>query len=445
MSEKDTAVIINNDSSQKNSNQGSDLIKPAYTFSKLKDLNLANLKTIAKEIGVTGYSTMRKEALIQAILKRQAEMRGLTFDGGILFMKEDTTNNFGFLRKDGIKQGAKDIYVSLSQIRRFGLRPGDEVWGFVRPPREQEHYPAMLRIEIVNNLDPEAVRFRPHFDDLTPIFPNEKFNLEYDPQDISTRLIDMFAPIGKGQRALIVSPPKAGKTTLLKNIANAIMANHPEVILFVLLIDERPEEVTDMKRSVNGEIVFSTFDKSPENHLETANFTLNRVKRLVESGKDVVVLLDSITRLTRARNLTISPSGRTLSGGLDPKALDIPKKFFGSARNLEEGGSLTIIATALIDTGSRMDDVIYEEFKGTGNMEIHLSRKLAEQRIFPAIDIRKSGTRREELLLDPTDLQKVWTLRRYILNMDEVEALNLVIERLKATKSNREFLASVKV
>jgi len=315
----------------------------------------------------------------------------------------------------------------------------------VRPPKDQEHYDALLRVEMVNFSDPEMARQRPHFERLTPIFPNEKLKLETRSDILSTRLIDLFAPMGKGQRALIVSPPKAGKTTLLKEIANAITANNPEAILMVLLIDERPEEVTDMQRSVDGEIIASTFDRPAEEHIRVANLAIEKAKRLVEVHRDVVLLLDSITRLARASNLVVPPSGRTLSGGMDPVALYFPKKFFGAARNIEEGGSLTIVGTALVDTGSRMDDVIYEEFKGTGNMEIHLSRKLAEQRIFPAMDLLRSGTRREELLLSQEEMTKIWTLRRRIANLDEAEVLNLILEKLRQTSSNKEFLMTIKV
>jgi transcription termination factor Rho len=338
-----------------------------------------------------------------------------------------------------------DIYVSASQIRRFGLRNGDLVWGLIRPPKDQEHYEALLRVEVVNFSDPEEARKRPHFEKLTPIFPDFRMQLETKKHELTTRLIDLFAPIGKGQRALVVSPPKAGKTTVLKKIANAVTENHPETILMVLLVDERPEEVTDMERSVDGEVIASTFDRPAEEHMRVANLTLEKAKRLVEVGKDVVLLLDSITRLARASNLVVPPSGRTLSGGMDPSALYFPKRFFGAARNIEEGGSLTIIGTALVDTGSRMDEVIYEEFKGTGNMEVHLSRKLSEQRIFPAIDITRSGTRREELLMGEDELQRIWLLRRRIANVDEAEVLNLILGKLKSTATNADFLATIKV
>jgi transcription termination factor Rho len=315
----------------------------------------------------------------------------------------------------------------------------------IRPPKDQEHYEALLRVEMVNFADPENARKRPHFEALTPIFPNERLKLETEPKEVSTRLVDLFAPIGKGQRALIVSPPKAGKTTILKKIANAVTINHPEVLLMVLLIDERPEEVTDMARSVDGEVIASTFDRPAEEHMRVANLALEKAKRLVEVGKDVVLLLDSITRLARASNLIVPPSGRTLSGGMDPAALYFPKRFFGAARNIEEGGSLTVIGTSLVETGSRMDDVIYEEFKGTGNMEVQLSRKLAEQRLFPAIDITRSGTRKEELLMDEDELQRLWILRRRIVNADEAEVLGLVIDKLKNTACNKDFLATIKL
>jgi transcription termination factor Rho len=363
------------------------------------------------------------------------------FGGGTL---ETLGEGYGFLRPEGLLPSDNDIYVSASQIRRFGLRNGDVVWGLVRQPKDQEHYEALLRVEMVNFSDPEKARKRPHFGQLTPIFPDERMILETPSKEISNRLVDLFAPIGKGQRALLVSPPKAGKTTLLKNIAHGITTNHPEIILMVLLIDERPEEVTDIARSVDGEIIASTFDRPAEEHLRVANLSLEKAKRLVEVGKDVVLLLDSITRLARASNLVVPPSGRTLSGGMDPAALYFPKRFFGAARNIEEGGSLTIIGTALVDTGSRMDDVIYEEFKGTGNMELHLSRKLSEQRVFPAMDITRSGTRREELLIGEEDLERVWLLRRRIMNVDETGALNLIIDKIKKSRNNEEFLKTIR-
>lgn len=416
---------------------------PKLGFNFLAAQTLTELKKIAKEIGIEPAGQRRtKDDLIVDILKTQAESMGYRFNGGTL---ECMPEGYGFLRPSGLLPSSNDIYVSASQIRRFGLRNGDVVWGIIRPPKDQEHYEALLRVENVNFTDPEAARKRPHFEALTPIFPTEKLNLETESKIISTRIVDIFAPIGKGQRALIVSPPKAGKTTLLKNLANAITTNHPEVILMVLLIDERPEEVTDMARSVDGEIIASTFDRPAEEHMRVAALALEKAKRLVEVSKDVVLLLDSITRLARASNLIVPPSGRTLSGGMDPAALYFPKKFFGAARNIEHGGSLTIIGTSLVETGSRMDDVIYEEFKGTGNMEVHLSRKISEQRIFPALDITRSGTRKEELLVSEEDLQRVWGLRRKIANMDEAEVLNLILDKLKNTSTNKDFLATIKV
>lgn len=416
--------------------------RPRIDFNQLAAMSAAELRKIAKELGVSSSSAMRKDDLIVSVLGAQATQMGFRFGGGTL---ECLPEGYGFLRPSGLLPSNNDIYVSASQIRRFGLRNGDVVWGMVRPPREPEHYEALIRVETVNFSDPEEARKRPHFEALVPIFPDQKISLETEPKRLSTRLVDLFVPIGKGQRALIVSPPKAGKTTLLKHLANAITSNHPEVIMMVLLIDERPEEVTDMSRSVDGEIIASTFDRPAEEHMRVAALSLEKAKRLVEVGKDVVLLLDSITRLARASNLIVPPSGRTLSGGMDPAALYFPKKFFGAARNIENGGSLTIIGTSLVETGSRMDDVIYEEFKGTGNMEILLSRKISEQRIFPAIDITRSSTRREDLLMDDEELQRLWSLRRRIANMDEAEVLALIIEKLKSTTSNKEFLSTIKV
>ncbi len=352
-------------------------------------------------------------------------------------------DGFGFLRTKGYVQSDEDIYVSLSQIRRFSLRRGDEVTGQVREPKDSEKYNALLKIEAVNGLEPESARRRPNFDALTPLFPTERLRLETEPTVIATRVIDLIAPIGKGQRGLIVSPPKAGKTTILKQIANSITANAPDVYLLVLLVDERPEEVTDMQRSVKGEVVSSTFDQPSDNHVQVAELVLDRVKRLVESGRDVVVLLDSITRLARAYNLTAPASGRILSGGVDSTALFPPKKFFGAARNVEEGGSLTILATALVDTGSRMDEVIFEEFKGTGNMELHLDRKLADKRIFPAIDIERSGTRKEELLMEEAEAAQVWKLRNVLHALDPGAAIELLISKLRDTKENGQFLKEI--
>lgn len=360
---------------------------------------------------------------------------------GILEILPD---GFGFLRSDNYQSGDRDTYISPSQIRRFNLRTGDRVAGITRAPKEGEKFPALLYVQGVNGDNPESVIRRPYFEDLTPIYPNKKIVLESNPKDLSTRLIDLLAPIGMGQRGLIVSPPKAGKTILLKKIANSITQNYPNIELIVLLIDERPEEVTDMKRSINGDVIYSTFDEMPENHCKVAEMVLERAKRLVEQKKDVVILLDSITRLARAYNLTISPTGRTLSGGLDPGALYKPKKFFGAARNIEEGGSLTILATALVDTGSRMDDVIYEEFKGTGNMEVHLDRKLSEKRIFPAIDMNRSGTRREEMLLSQKEYEAVMSIRRAFSSGSNSEVTEYLINKLVQTRSNEEFIEAIK-
>ena len=356
---------------------------------------------------------------------------------GILEVHQD---GYGFLRSDNYLSGDNDIYISPSQIRRFRLKTGDKVYGITRPPKAGEKFKALLYVKFVNGLDPETARNRPEFDTLTPIYPKEKIVLETGRNDLSTRLIDLISPIGKGQRGMIVSPPKAGKTTLLKNIANSISENYPEIEIIVLLIDERPEEVTDMKRSVNGDVVYSTFDELPSHHTKVAEIVLERAKRLVEHGKDVVVLLDNITRLTRAYNLTVPASGRTLSGGLDPGALHRPKRFYGAARNLEEGGSLTILATALVETGSRMDDVIFEEFKGTGNMEVHLDRKLSEKRIFPALDINKSSTRKEELLLTKKELETIWSIRRALANAPTQEVTEMLVQNLTRTKNNEEFI-----
>ncbi|MGE5576888.1 MAG: transcription termination factor Rho [Syntrophothermus sp.] len=404
-------------------------------IAELETKSLAELRETARELEVSGYSKLRKTDLVVAILRAQTEREGLQLSQGVL---ETLPDGYGFLRSGNYLPGPADIYISPSQIRRFDLRDGDVVLGQVRPPKDNERYFALLRVVAINGKDPEAAYQRPHFDKLTPIYPSSRLRLETSPKDIATRLIDIIAPLGKGQRGLIVSPPKAGKTTLLKKIANSITANHPEVELIVLLIDERPEEVTDMRRSVDGEVVSSTFDEPAENHVKVSEMVLEKAKRLVEHKKDVVILLDSITRLARAHNLVVPPSGRTLSGGVDPTALHRPKRFFGAARNIEEGGSLTILATALVETGSRMDDVIFEEFKGTGNMEIHLDRKLAERRIFPAIDIYRSGTRKEELLLDPDELEMMWILRKVLASMGVQETTELLLERLTNTKSNKE-------
>jgi transcription termination factor Rho len=409
-------------------------------FSKLETMNLEELQRMGKEAEIKGFSSMKKRDLIFALLKHETEAEGLIFAEGVLEIMAD---GFGFLRQVNYLPHENDIYISASQIRRFGLRTGDLVSGKVRRPKENERYFALLHVEAVNNLDPEKASKRPFFSELIPIHPEEQLKLEKAPDELATRIIDLLIPVGKGQRGLIVSPPKAGKTLLLKKIANSITANYPSIELIILLIDERPEEVTDMRRSVEGEVLSSTFDERPENHIRLAELVLERAQRLVEHGKDVVILLDSITRLTRAYNLIIPPSGRTLSGGIDPAAFYKPKRFFGAARNIDNGGSLTILATTLIDTGSRMDDVIYEEFKGTGNLELHLDRKLAERRYFPAIDIQRSGTRREELLLDENTLELMWTLRRSMNVTSSMDFLEALIERLKKTENNASFLSNL--
>ncbi|WP_448543842.1 transcription termination factor Rho [Roseiflexus sp.] len=407
---------------------------------ELESKTLNDLRELAKASGITGVSNLKKQDLIFKLLQAQTEEAGHTLSDGVLDIVAD---GYGFLRGERMLPGPNDVYVSQSQIRRFGLRTGDRVWGQIRPPKESERYYSLLRVELINGMDPETARKRPSFDQLTPIFPNEQIKLETEPHLLATRLVDLVAPIGRGQRGLIVSPPKAGKTLLLKAIANGITTNYQDIHLMVLLIGERPEEVTDMRRSVKGDVISSTFDEPVEDHTKVAEMTLERAKRLVEGGQDVVILMDSITRLARAYNLDMPPSGRTLSGGIDPVALYPPKRFFGAARNIENGGSLTIIATCLVDTGSRMDDVIYEEFKGTGNMELHLDRKLAEKRVFPAIDITRSGTRREELLLPPDVLRQVWTLRRMVSMLGEGEGTELVLTRMMKTRNNVEFLATL--
>ena len=415
------------------------------TMAQLEAKNRDEVEVIAKEQGVTGYSAMRKAELITNILKTQAEQQGNLFLEGIL---EIMGEGYGFLRQENFLRGASDVYVSNSQIRRFNLRDGDHVCGQARPPKEGEKYYGLLRVESINGLDPEAAKKRPMFASLTPLFPDKRITLETTSDEFSTRLIDLIAPIGRGQRGLIVSPPKAGKTVLLKKIANAIATNYPDIHLIVCLIGERPEEVTDMRRSVNAEVIAATFDEPVETQTRVAELALERSKRLVELGKDVVVLLDGITRLTRAYNLAMPASGRTLSGGIDSAALHPPKRFFGTARNTDQGGSLTIIATCLVDTGSRMDELIYEEFKGTGNMELHLDRKMSEKRMFPAINIVPSGTRREELLLDAETLRQVWLLRRMVsmLNDDSQnlgEATERVLQRMAKSRNNAEFLANL--
>jgi transcription termination factor Rho len=411
----------------------------------LENKNREELIELAREMGISSYTGLKKQELVKRLLQANAEQQGYNFAGGIL---EIIGEGYGFLRQDSLLPGSGDVYVSQSQIRRFGLRTGDVVAGQVRPPKNGEKYYGLVRVETINDMNPELVKKRSPFGSLTPTFPDKLIDLETRPDDLSTRLMNLVAPIGRGQRGLIVSPPKAGKTILLKSIANAITANYNDINLMVCLIGERPEEVTDMKRSTKGEVISATFDEPVENHTRVAELALERAKRLVETGKDVVILLDGITRLTRSYNLAVPPSGRTLSGGIDPAALYPAKHFFGAARNTLEGGSLTIIATCLIDTGSRMDEVIYEEFKGTGNMELHLDRRLAERRIFPAMDIQRSGTRREELLLNEETIKQVWLLRRMV-SMIASDAVNFaetterVLDRLRLTKSNAEFLANL--
>jgi transcription termination factor Rho len=412
-------------------------------IAELDQMTLVDLRNMARELNIAGFSRLKKEELILRVLRHKAEKQGHQLRGGVLEIIDD---GIGFLRSQRYIPGPEDIYVSQAQIRRFNLRTGDMVIGQVRPPKDSEKYFGLLRVEAVNGYDPEVVKERATFEDLTPIFPIERFNLETHAHILSTRLLNLISPIGKGQRGLFVSPPKAGKTTVLKEVANAISCNYPEVHLMVVLIGERPEEVTDMDRSVDAEVISSTFDDLAQSHVRVAEMALARAKRLVESKRDVVILLDSITRLARAYNLVVPASGRTLSGGLDPSALYPPKRFFGAARNVEEGGSLTIVATCLVKTGSRMDDVIYEEFKGTGNSELHLSRELQERRVFPAFDITQSSTRREELLLGPDLLQRVWTMRRMFDHMSKEEAddivrpTELLLNELRRTDSNEEFL-----
>ena len=415
------------------------------TMVELESKNRDELEAIAKECGIIGYSALKKSELVHRILQAEAEEQGNVLVTGVL---EIISEGYGFLRQDTFQRGANDVYVSNSQIRRFNLKDGDAVHGQARPPKESEKYYGLLRVESINGLDPELARTRRNFAALTPIFPNKLINLETTSNELSTRLINLVAPIGRGQRGLIVSPPKAGKTVLLQKIANSIATNYNDIYLMVCLIGERPEEVTDMKKSVKAEVVAATFDEPVESQTRVAELALERAKRLVEMGKDVVILLDGITRLTRAYNLALPPSGRTLSGGIDSIALHPPKRFFGTARNTDENGSLTIIATCLVDTGSRMDDLIYEEFKGTGNMELHLDRKLAERRSFPAINIMPSSTRREELLLDENTLKQVWLLRRIVNMIDSDspnhgEATQRILERLAKTKNNAEFLATL--
>ncbi len=410
----------------------------------LKKMRINELYKIAKELNVEGASGMRKQELIFAILQAQTEKNGLIFGEGVLEILPD---GFGFLRAPDYNYlpGPDDIYISPSQIRRFNLRTGDTVSGQIRPPKDTERYFAMLKVEMVNYEDPEVVRDKILFDNLTPLYPQERIHLEIDgdSKNYSARVMDLLTPIGKGQRGLIVAAPRTGKTMLLQNIAHSITTNHKEITLIVLLIDERPEEVTDMERSVEAEVISSTFDEPAQRHVQVAEMVIEKAKRLVEHQRDVVILLDSITRLARAYNTVVPPSGKVLSGGIDANALQRPKRFFGAARNIEEGGSLTIIGTALIDTGSRMDEVIFEEFKGTGNMEIHLDRRLVDRRVFPSIDIQRSGTRKEELLIPPQDLNRIWLLRKVLQPMNTVESMEFLLEKMQATKNNREFLDSM--
>ncbi|MFQ5894907.1 MAG: transcription termination factor Rho [Nitrospinota bacterium] len=411
-------------------------------LAQLKEMTISELNRLARQLKVPGTSGLRKQELIFKLLEAQAQMDGLIFGEGVLEVLPD---GFGFLRSPAFSYlpGPDDIYVSPSQIRRFDMRTGDTVSGQVRPPKEGERYFALLKVEALNYENPEAAKDKILFDDLTPLYPDERFNLEVKNGNLSTRIMNLLTPIGKGQRGLIVSPPRAGKTMLLQAIANSITRNHPDVILIVLLIDERPEEVTDMQRSVKGEVVSSTFDEPATRHVQVSEMVLEKAKRLVEHKKDVVILLDSVTRLARAYNTTCPPSGKVLSGGVDSNALQRPKRFFGAARNIEEGGSLTIMATALIDTGSRMDEVIFEEFKGTGNMEIHLDRKLTDKRVFPSIDINRSGTRKEELLLEPMELQRVWVLRKALQPLGVIDSMELLLEKISQTDANEQFLASM--
>ncbi len=431
-----------------NPSEGEEKKKPTlqleYTYPQLIEKTLSELQKIGKELGLSKVKSLKKSELIKKILEKEAERHGLRFVEGVLDIRPE---GYGFLRyaENNFAPSPQDTYVPPNLIKKLGLRVGDEIIGFARPPREGEKYQALIRVEAVNGIPPYEAKKRPLFEKLTPYHPTERFNLEYDPLELSTRVVSLIAPIGKGQRGLIVAPPKAGKTTLLQKIATAIIRNHPEVHLMILLIDERPEEVTEMKRIVGegAEVIASTFDEPPEKHMHVAELMIERAKRMVEMGKDVVILLDSLTRLTRASNAVTPPSGRVLSGGIEANAFLRPKKFFGAARNIEGGGSLTILATALIETGSRMDDVIYEEFKGTGNMEIHLDRRLYERRVFPAINIEKSGTRKEELLLEPWELQKIWVLRKFLSTMDAVEAMEFLLDKLRKFKTNKDFLKAM--
>jgi transcription termination factor Rho len=414
----------------------------SISLAELKEKNITDLARIAKDLAIPGASGMRKQELIFQILRAQTEKNGLIFSEGVL---ECLPDGFGFLRAPEYNYlpGPDDIYVSPSQIRKFDLRTGDTVSGQVRPPKDGERYFALIKVEAVNFEDPEVARSKIFFDNLTPLYPQGRLKMETTKENLTGRVLDLLCPVGKGQRGLIVAPPRTGKTMMLQNVANSVTTNHPEVALIVLLIDERPEEVTDMQRTVKGEVISSTFDEPPQRHIQVAEMVLEKAKRLVEHKRDVVILLDSITRLARAYNAVTPPSGKVLSGGIDANALQRPRRFFAAARNIEEGGSLTIMATALIDTGSRMDDVIFEEFKGTGNMEINLDRRLVDKRIFPAIDINRSGTRKEELLMPPDELNRVWVLRKVLNPLSPVEAMELLLGRLSKTKSNAEFLASM--
>jgi transcription termination factor Rho len=411
-------------------------------IAKLKEMNIATLTQVAKDLGVVGASSMRKQELIFKILQAQTEKSGLIFSEGVL---ECLPDGFGFLRAPDYNYlpGPDDIYVSPSQIRKFDLRTGDTISGQIRPPKEGERYFALIKVEAINFEPPDESRNKIFFDNLTPLYPQDRIRLETAKDNISARVLDLLTPIGKGQRGLIVAPPRTGKTMLLQTIANSISTNHPEITLIVLLIDERPEEVTDMQRTVKGEVISSTFDEPAARHVQVAEMVIEKAKRLVEHKRDVVILLDSITRLARAYNTVVPPSGKVLSGGVDSNALQRPKRFFGAARNIEEGGSLTIIATALIDTGSRMDDVIFEEFKGTGNMEINLDRKLVDKRIFPAMDINRSGTRKEEILVPKDELNRIWVLRKVLNPLSPVESMELIIDKLSKTQNNAQFLASM--
>jgi len=441
MENQEKNSVVTQDESKK---QRTHIPVEGYTIEELRQMPTDELIEIAKKLGVENPQEYKRQDLMFEILKAQVQQGGYLLFTGILEIMPD---GYGFLRSIGgnFENSVNDVYVSQTQIRRFALRTGDIVTGQVRPPKDQEKYYALLKIEAVNYLPPEEAKNRPLFDNLTPLYPQEKLKLEYEPSKLTGRVLDLFAPIGKGQRGLIVAPPRSGKTVFLKEIAHGITItqNHPEVELMVLLVDERPEEVTDMQRSVKGEVYSSTFDKPAQNHVRVAELVIEKAKRMVEMGKDVVILLDSITRLARAYNTVTPASGKVLSGGVDANALHKPKRFFGAARNIEEGGSLTIIATALIETGSKMDEVIFEEFKGTGNMEAVLSRRIADRRIYPAIDLLKSGTRKEELLLNPEELAKVWAIRNIISEMDEIEALKLLYSKMLKTKNNQEFLSII--